>query len=279
MSSNEVPARAHDHGACGIRLRRPANRLALRRRLRRRAVRPPAPRAVRRRRDAAAEAAFAALVARHGPMVLDVCRQLLGDHQHAEDAFQAVFLVLARQARAVRDPDLLSNWLYGVALRTARKARVRLARRRKNEEDHAMERARRPGSSRPGRSVGDGPRAGRDPPRRDRPTAHRSACPWCSATSKASRSTRPPTAPMARRHRPQSTGPGADKLRRGLTRRGVVLPAAALAAVLERRPASASVSSPLCDITTRAAIDVRGRTMAVAPAGGSPGPGGAPDPC
>ncbi len=74
------------------------------------------------RRDAAGEAAFAALVARHGPMVLDVCRQLLGDRHHAEDAFQAVFLVLARKAGSIRDPDLLGNWLYGVALRTARKA-------------------------------------------------------------------------------------------------------------------------------------------------------------
>ena len=64
------------------------------------------------------EAAFAAIVARHGPMVLGVCRQLLGDHQHAEDAFQAVFLVLARRARSIRDPDLLGAWLYGVALRT-----------------------------------------------------------------------------------------------------------------------------------------------------------------
>ena len=61
----------------------------------------------------AAEAAFAALVERHGPMVLGLCRRLLHDRQHAEDAFQVVFLVLARRARLVRDPDLLSHWLYG----------------------------------------------------------------------------------------------------------------------------------------------------------------------
>src|SRR5262249_44510129 len=85
------------------------------------------------RRDPAGEAAFAALVARHGPMVLGVCHQLLGDRQEAEDAFQAVFLVLARRARAVREPELLGNWLYGVALRTARKARGQVGRRRRAE--------------------------------------------------------------------------------------------------------------------------------------------------
>src|SRR5262249_44514453 len=65
------------------------------------------------RRDAAGGAAFAALVSRHGPMVLHVCRQLLGDRHHAEDAFQATFLVLARKARSIRDSDLMSHWLYG----------------------------------------------------------------------------------------------------------------------------------------------------------------------
>ena len=90
------------------------------------------------RRDAGGEAAFAALVARHGPMVLAVCRQLLDDQHLAEDAFQATFLVLARKARSIRDCDRLGNWLYGVAFRTARCARLRLARRRKKEEIGTM---------------------------------------------------------------------------------------------------------------------------------------------
>src|SRR4051812_1714999 len=72
-------------------------------------------------RDAVAEAAFAALVRRHGPMVLNVCRQLLDDHHAVEDAFQATFFVLARKARSVRHPELLGRWLHGVAVRAARK--------------------------------------------------------------------------------------------------------------------------------------------------------------
>ncbi len=79
--------------------------------------------------DRAAEAAFEAIVERHGPMVLRVCRTVLRDAHAAEDAFQATFLVLARRARTLGRRERLGNWLYGVASRTARKARVSAARR------------------------------------------------------------------------------------------------------------------------------------------------------
>ena len=85
------------------------------------------------RRGDAAEAAFEALVARHGPMVARVCRSCLRDEHDVEDAFQATFLVLVRRAGAIGERDLLAPWLYGVAHRVARKARAVAAKRRGRE--------------------------------------------------------------------------------------------------------------------------------------------------
>ena len=73
--------------------------------------------------------------ARHGPMVLGVCRRVLRNHHDAEDAFQATFLVLVRKAATLRAPAMLGNWLYGVAHRTAWHARKAVVKRRAKEAE------------------------------------------------------------------------------------------------------------------------------------------------
>ncbi|HEY7309480.1 MAG TPA: sigma-70 family RNA polymerase sigma factor [Gemmataceae bacterium] len=79
------------------------------------------------------QTAFSALVARHGPMVLRLCRRVLGDAHAAEDACQAAFLVLARKADRIRHADTLAAWLHGVAYRLALKARAVQVRRQQAE--------------------------------------------------------------------------------------------------------------------------------------------------
>jgi RNA polymerase sigma factor (sigma-70 family) len=87
----------------------------------------------RNEHDETAELAFAALLARHGPMVLRVCRAALVDRHDVEDAFQATFLVLAVRARSIRRRGSVAAWLHGVALRVAASERSRAARRRRHE--------------------------------------------------------------------------------------------------------------------------------------------------
>jgi RNA polymerase sigma factor (sigma-70 family) len=206
--------------------------------------------------DAAGEAAFAALVVRHGPMVMHVCGQVLGDLHHAEDAFQAVFLVLARRAPSIRDPDLLSNWLYGVALRSAGKAKARLARRRRNERREAMIAANRRMDLPADRRAIDREQAEVLHHEIERlPNAFRLPVILCYFEGL-------PLEEAARRLRwPEGTlrsrlARARAKLRRGLTRRGVSLSGAVVGAAPGSRSASASISSHLCHETTRAAMSL-----------------------
>src|SRR5262245_50486922 len=83
------------------------------------------------------EAAFEALLGRHGPMVWGVCRRVLGNDADAEDAFQATFLLLAQKAASIAPPALVGNWLYGVAHNTALKARAMSRTRRARERQAA----------------------------------------------------------------------------------------------------------------------------------------------
>ena len=79
--------------------------------------------------------AFEALVARHGPMVLSVCRGILRDPNDAEDAFQATFLILVKKAGTIRGRVVLGGWLYQVAHRVAIQANIAAARRRAHERE------------------------------------------------------------------------------------------------------------------------------------------------
>jgi RNA polymerase sigma factor (sigma-70 family) len=184
------------------------------------------------------ETAFTALVARHGPMVLGLCRRLLRDGPDVEDAFQAVFLVLVRKAAAVGRRELLGNWLYGVAFRVASDLRAQAARR-----------ARRRSRLDPGElAAPDGPDAPELPALLDAevarlPDKYRRPVVLCylqgQTNEEAARQLSWPVGTVKGR-----LSRARDLLRSRLARRGLALSAAALAEALTAT-ASAAVPSPL----------------------------------
>jgi RNA polymerase sigma factor (sigma-70 family) len=206
-------------------------------------------------RDSAGEAAFAALVVRHGSLVLAVCVDVLTDRHDAEDAFQAVFLILAQKARSIREPELLANWLYGVALRTARHAKLRRRHRRRTEKASSiMNATSNAAASSAEQSLLAHERAEVLHEEIERlPRAFRLPVVLCYleglTVHEAARRLRCPHGTIRSR-----MARARERLRRALNRRGVVLPAAAMAAAISARSASASVSAHLCETTTRAAI-------------------------
>jgi RNA polymerase sigma factor (sigma-70 family) len=202
-------------------------------------------------RAEAAEAAFAALVERHGPMVLGVCRRVLGDRHEAEDAFQAVFLVLARKASAVARRERLYSWLYKVALRTAREARDREARRSARE--------RRVGAMTPNGSADESDatelRSILDEELARLPEGYRSAVLLCELEGLPRRE--------AARRLDISEGTLSSRLARAkarlrdaLARRGVAPAGAALSALLASEARGVVVPPKLIELTTKAAATV-----------------------
>jgi RNA polymerase sigma factor (sigma-70 family) len=196
---------------------------------------------------AQSEVAFAELVRRHGPMVLGVCRRVLRHEQDAEDAFQAAFLVLARKAACVARPGLLGNWLYGVACRTAREARGLQARRRCRERQ--VESMPEPAVFEPSRS-GDWQSA-LDEELSNLPERYRAAVVLCELDGRPRREVADllgiPEGTLSSR-----LATARKKLAHRLARRGVALPAGALAAVLPPL-ATAAVPRALLVSTVKAA--------------------------
>src|SRR5262245_13616298 len=204
------------------------------------------------------ENAFAALLQRHGPMVLGVCRRLLGKAHDAEDAFQAAFLVLARQAGRISRKESVGSWLYGVAYRVSLRARRTMSHRQRHEARHAAEQV----AFDPGPAAADGelslivdeelhrlPERFREPlvlcylaGKTNEEAARELGCPEGTLFSRLAR--------------------GRERLRRQLARRGVVLGTGLIAAALAAQAAPAAVPAPLAATTLAAAAAFAGGSAA-----------------
>jgi RNA polymerase sigma factor (sigma-70 family) len=197
------------------------------------------------RRD---EAAVAALVRRHGPMVWGVCRRVLRNHHDAEDAFQTTFLVLVRKAASIASRELLANWLYGVAHQTALKARATAA-KRKGRERQATEMP-EPTATQQDQWHDLQPLLDEELSRL--PAKYRSVVVLCDLKGKTRRDAAAqlgcPEGTVASRLVRART-----MLAKRLTRRGVALSGGALAAVLSQQAASAGVPASVASSTIKAA--------------------------
>jgi RNA polymerase sigma factor (sigma-70 family) len=193
------------------------------------------------------EGAFELLVRRHGPMVLGVCRRILHNEADAEDAFQATFLVLVRKAASIRPRGMVSNWLFGVARKTALKARIMSHKRRTREKEGATVSA--PQAS---EEVWQQVQALLDEELDRLPEKYRIPLILCELEGN--------TIKEAARHLgwPQGTlatrlAQGRGMLAKRLSDHGLTLSAGALTALLCNAAASASVPAPLVITTTKAA--------------------------
>lgn len=198
------------------------------------------------RRD---EAAFAELMRRHGPMVMGVCRRMLHDPNDADDAFQATFLVLVKRAGSLGVIHSVGDWLHGVAVRTALRARIQSAKRRQREREAAA----MPASEASDEFLWSDLRPVLDEEIQRLPGRYRAAFILCHLEGKTNEEAArclgcPKGTVLSRLARAR------ERLRLRLTKRGVTLSTAVLAAVLTERTASATVTPPLAATTLRAAM-------------------------
>ncbi len=207
------------------------------------------------RRD---DAAFEALVRRHGPMVLGVCRRILRNEADAEDALQAAFLVLVRKAHSIRPRGMVGNWLYGVAHNTARKAKAMNLRRRTKEREAGARLKQTASQEAALQTLLD-----QELPAL--PDKYRAPIVLCdlegTTVREAARQLGWPQGTVATR-----LAKGRTLLARRLRQSGVTLSAAALAVNLAQGSASASVPASLIGSTVQAAASVAAGHAAAASA-------------
>jgi RNA polymerase sigma factor (sigma-70 family) len=195
------------------------------------------------------EAAFEALVARHPAMVMGVCRRVLGNSHDAEDAFQATFLVLVRRAASIVPREMAANWLYGVAHQTALKARALFQKRRARERQ--VPQLPEPEAAQDRRALWLDLRDLLDEELSRLPEKYRAAILLCDLEGKphkeAARLLGWPVGTLS-----CNLARGRQMLAEHLARRGLMLPSAALTALLLQNAASAGVSATLIASTARA---------------------------